>query len=349
MSKLRPTLWRTCRVIASETRLRLLWHIFEGEGLSVGEMGRGSGISEENASIQLRALNARGLITPHQKKNRIVYYAEANHEVEHAEELLRVLCVCCENKISFEKIIRWTTAFTHVRRIELVHLLEESNRTFVELLHVSGMSRASLFLHLNKLEARHFVVFRRGLYRLTSPKNLLGASLLKMALSSGVKRAERDLPIQKIISGGQTGADRAALDVARVCDIPHGGWCPKGRRAEDGPIADGYHLQELDSASYPKRTRANVQEADLTLIFSHGPLSGGSLLTRRVASTLKKPCVHIDLSLPAGDSELGDAIYSMTPSAFDSKGIVVNVAGPRASNDPEIYRAVYEQMLRLLF
>jgi len=79
--------------------------------------------------------------------------------------------------------------------------------------------------------------------------------------------------LTKIISGGQTGADRAALDAAIDLGIPHGGWIPKGRNAEDGTLPDKYQLQEMPTASYPKRTEQNVIDSDGTLILSHGNLT----------------------------------------------------------------------------
>ncbi len=89
--------------------------------------------------------------------------------------------------------------------------------------------------------------------------------------------------LTKIISGGQTGADRAALDVAIELDIPHGGWIPKGRKTEDGVLPDKYQLQEMPTTSYPKRTEKNVLDSEGTLILSHGRLSGGSSLTIKIA------------------------------------------------------------------
>ena len=82
--------------------------------------------------------------------------------------------------------------------------------------------------------------------------------------------------ISKIISGGQTGADRAALDVAIELGIPHGGWIPKGRKTEAGPLSAKYRLQEMPTSDYPKRTEQNVIDSDGTMIVCHGPLTGGS-------------------------------------------------------------------------
>src|SRR4030042_3461464 len=95
--------------------------------------------------------------------------------------------------------------------------------------------------------------------------------------------------IERIISGGQTGVDRAALDVAFELDIPCGGWCPKGRKAEEGPIDTRYPLQETVSVRYPIRTERNVRESDGTLILTWGKPSGGTALTIKFAQKNKKP------------------------------------------------------------
>ena len=98
----------------------------------------------------------------------------------------------------------------------------------------------------------------------------------------------------KIISGGQTGADRAALDVAIELGVPHGGWIPKGRLTEEGSLPAKYQLKEMPTASYPKRTEQNILDSDGTLIVSHGNLAGGSALTRKLAKKHQRPWLHID-------------------------------------------------------
>lgn len=103
------------------------------------------------------------------------------------------------------------------------------------------------------------------------------------------------MPITKIVSGGQTGADRGALEAAIYCDLPHGGWCPKGRKAEDGIIPDKYLLQEIASADYIKRTEANVVDSDATLVFTYGHATGGSMRTLELAKAHGRPCVHVNL------------------------------------------------------
>jgi hypothetical protein len=142
--------------------------------------------------------------------------------------------------------------------------------------------------------------------------------------------------IEKIVSGGQTGADRAALDFALENEIPIGGWVPKGRLAEDGRIPDRYSgLVETESSDPAVRTARNVRDSDATLIVSHGPLEGGSLLTLREAERAAKPVLHLDLDELARDlaaARLRGWLAAVQPS-------VLNVAGPRASRDPHIAAA----------
>ena len=101
--------------------------------------------------------------------------------------------------------------------------------------------------------------------------------------------------IQKIVSGGQTGVDRAGLDVALELGIPCGGWCPKGRRAVDGIISAKYPLQETDLPVYAERTRLNVLDSDGTLVLNHGELSGGSKFTADIAETGVNPYLVVAL------------------------------------------------------
>jgi Circularly permutated YpsA SLOG family len=139
--------------------------------------------------------------------------------------------------------------------------------------------------------------------------------------------------ITKIISGGQTGADQAALDFAIKHGIPHGGWIPKDRKTEDGILPDKYKLDEMPTGSYPKRTEKNILDSDGTLIFSRGKLTGGSALTRKLAKQHEKPWVHVDLD------QMNEAIAAdIITGWIERHGIqVLNVAGPRASKDPGIH------------
>ena len=141
--------------------------------------------------------------------------------------------------------------------------------------------------------------------------------------------------IKKIISGAQTGADRAALDFAINNDIPHGGWVPKGRKAEDGIIPARYTVQEAPTLEYSRRTELNVREADGTLILSHGALTGGSLLTEKLAQKYHKPCLHIDFHQTPEFQATVDIIHWLGAHRVH----VLNVAGSRSSTDPKIYEA----------
>jgi hypothetical protein len=139
--------------------------------------------------------------------------------------------------------------------------------------------------------------------------------------------------IVKIISGGQTGADRAALDAAIRLGVPHGGWIPKGRLAEDGPLPESYSLKETTSAVYAERTEKNVIDADGTLIIARGKLRGGTAYTREMAVKHGRPWLHVDLrQTPAFRAALAIREWIAT-----QRIMVLNVAGPRASKDPRIY------------
>jgi len=141
--------------------------------------------------------------------------------------------------------------------------------------------------------------------------------------------------IEKIISGGQTGADQGALDVAIKLGIPYGGWIPKGRITEDGPLSDKYDLIEMPTSSYPDRTKKNIRESDGTLILSHGRLTGGSEYTKKWAIKYGKPMLHIDL-----DRTLPPYVTAIIHNWISDHDIkVLNVAGPRVSKDSKIYDA----------
>jgi hypothetical protein len=137
--------------------------------------------------------------------------------------------------------------------------------------------------------------------------------------------------LPKIVSGGQTGADRAALDWAIFHDLPHGGWCPKGRKAEDGVLSAQYQLTETSSASYPQRTQWNVRDSDGTVIFTMtSKLSGGSKLTADAATKLGKPWIHI---FPASCYQPERKILTFLA---ENNIKVLNVAGTRGSKEPKV-------------
>jgi hypothetical protein len=148
------------------------------------------------------------------------------------------------------------------------------------------------------------------------------------------------MKLKKIISGGQTGVDRAALDAAISLAIAHGGWCPRGRLAEDGRIPDHYLLEETDSPDYPVRTERNVLDSDATLILYRLQLSGGTLLTLRLAEEHEKPYLAVDLHSPLSFAEIRRWL--------EAHGVqLLNVAGPRESQSAGIGEASRTFILKL--
>jgi hypothetical protein len=151
--------------------------------------------------------------------------------------------------------------------------------------------------------------------------------------------------IKKIISGAQTGADRAALDFAINNDIPHGGWVPRGRKAEDGIIPDHYDVKEAPTSEYSRRTELNVIDSDGTLILTHGELSGGSALTEKLAEKHNKPCLHINLNQKPEFQATVDITHWISTNGI----AVLNVAGSRASHDPKIYASTLSILETVLY
>ena len=140
--------------------------------------------------------------------------------------------------------------------------------------------------------------------------------------------------LKKIISGGQTGADQAALDVAFRLGIPYGGWIPKGRLTEEGRLDSKYKLKEMETTNYNKRTEQNVIDSDGTLIISHGKLTGGSDYTREMALLHHRPWLHIDLNKTGAFQAAGKIKSWIAENEIE----VLNVAGSRSSKDPSIYQ-----------
>lgn len=149
------------------------------------------------------------------------------------------------------------------------------------------------------------------------------------------------MQLQKVISGGQTGVDRAALDAALAATVDVGGWCPKGRRAEDGTIPQRYPLVETPSRKYAQRTAWNVRDSDGTLLITDGSLMGGTALTKKEADRRGKPLLHVQT--PPTES-----ISRIQRWGAGNDVRVLNVAGPRASEVSGIYeaaRALIEELL----
>lgn len=134
----------------------------------------------------------------------------------------------------------------------------------------------------------------------------------------------------RIVSGGQTGADRAGIDWAIARGVPHGGWCPKGRKAEDGPLPGVYQLVETRTANYAERTKLNVRDSDGTVVFTKG-LSPGSRLTINEATRLGRPCLVLD-----PERSINCAVQ-LADFCEKHRILVLNVAGSRASTDPGLY------------
>ncbi len=144
--------------------------------------------------------------------------------------------------------------------------------------------------------------------------------------------------LKKIVSGGQTGADRAALDFAIQYGIPHGGWVPKGRKAEDGPLPRKYRVKETRSANYPERTEQNVIHSDGTVIISHGSLTEGSANTEKMSVKHNRPRLHLDMKRLT----VREASQMLRAWMAENNIEVLNVAGPRKSNNPLIYETTLE-------
>jgi hypothetical protein len=147
----------------------------------------------------------------------------------------------------------------------------------------------------------------------------------------------------RVVSGGQTGVDRAALDAARALGVPCGGWCPRGRKAEDGPIDPLYPLVETPDDDYAQRTEWNVRDSDGTLVLTRGRPRGGTAFTIAVAQRLGRPHLVLDLASDPPPDEARRFV--------EDRGIeVLNVAGPRESQCPGIgeeARRFLEGLLRL--
>jgi hypothetical protein len=155
-----------------------------------------------------------------------------------------------------------------------------------------------------------------------------------------------------IVSGGQTGADRAALDFAVEHGLPHDGWCPRGRRAEDGVIDERYQLRETESARYDARTRRNVQDSDATVVFTIARhAKGGTKLTVRLADEETKPLLHLarDAHPRAGSATAVRADADRLNEFIDTNEVGrLNIAGPRASQEPLVASYVWSVLAAAL-
>ena len=172
--------------------------------------------------------------------------------------------------------------------------------------------------------------------------------------STEKKSSSSTTPLNTIVSGGQTGVDRAALDAAIAVGIKSAGWCPQGRRSEDGQIPACYQLKETASRNYTVRTEWNIRDSDGTLIIAMRTLTGGTRLTWRLAKKLQKPChvVHLresaDAELFSDQNPPTDHCSAVVEWIRENRICVLNVAGPRASSHPEIHAEAQQLITEVL-
>lgn len=147
--------------------------------------------------------------------------------------------------------------------------------------------------------------------------------------------------IKRIVSGGQTGVDRAALDAANKWHIATGGWCPKFRKAEDGTIPEIYPLSETPSVEFDQRTEWNVRDSDGTMLIVRGAIFGGTLFAKTICHQTNKPCCIVDLTAEVQHAEILNWLERNRIS-------VLNIAGPRESHLNGIYEDAKEFVSNLL-
>ena len=154
-----------------------------------------------------------------------------------------------------------------------------------------------------------------------------------------------------IVSGGQTGVDRAALVAAMSFSMSFGGWVPKGRLAEDGVVPEGFYaMKELPEGGYRERTRANVRDSDATLILVYKlPLTGGTALTAETAANLGKPYKVVNLDEPGAQREIYDWMMSLEKFPGIGEAVKMNVAGPRESGAPGIFEKAKTMLTKIFW
>ena len=181
--KSNPSLWNLCRVIASESRLELLHLLVENGELCVSEVQHRSGMSRTNTSNQLKTLYAYGMISFRRKDMNVIYRAEPVFEDSLSAKLLVAIKDCFLQAVPFSELVWAATGFSHGRRIEVVRAIGNAGGSFEVLQEKTGMSRAALFRHLDKLERRGFICHESDTYKLSFPGNVLGKVLLDAVLN----------------------------------------------------------------------------------------------------------------------------------------------------------------------
>jgi DNA-binding transcriptional ArsR family regulator len=182
MKERQPTLWRTCRVLANESRLTLLYLLLDYHELCNRDLANITGLSEPQVSIHLRLLNSRGLIRQHRRKMNLLSSPQANLEIEAADLLMRALTECHSRAIPVQNLFRQVTAFTHARRIELVQHIPPTGIQKEVLSETTGIALSSVNRHLKKLKARNFVTDNKRIVSTTIPNDPLSKTLLQLVV-----------------------------------------------------------------------------------------------------------------------------------------------------------------------
>lgn len=178
---LQPTLWRTCRCLANLKRLKILQELLIRPNAPVSQVARNLGMSESAASFSLRALNARGLLSAHRVGKYVFYIVEANLSIPGCFELVAVLRqVFYGEENAAGLIFRQATAFTHPRRLEIVHALRKRPLSVRELCEFTGISRPAMMRHLRKLKGRGFIASRGGKFLLCTPADRFSKALIRL-------------------------------------------------------------------------------------------------------------------------------------------------------------------------
>jgi DNA-binding transcriptional ArsR family regulator len=182
-SKSKPWLWSLCRALAYENRLSVIQVLVESGEMCVSDVQSRIGMSRPNASNQLKILRERGLIAFRRESMQVFYFAKPPVPADHPViSVMNALKGCFKKQITLPELVNTATAFTHGRRIELVQGIEQTGAQAAELMKSSGMSKAALFRHLDKLERRDMICRNGTAWRLCPPRNPLAGALLAEAL-----------------------------------------------------------------------------------------------------------------------------------------------------------------------
>ncbi|MSU56772.1 MAG: metalloregulator ArsR/SmtB family transcription factor [Pedosphaera sp.] len=178
---LQPTLWRTCRVLANQTRLKILALLARSQWLTVSAVAENLDLTLAVASQSLRALESRGLLSVRRDGRRVLYGFNRTSESAANPLAAQLRTALHRGSVSAAMIFRLATAFTHPRRVEIVRLLQTEPRTVLQMQVATGISYPAMIRHLHKLESRGFVAQRDGNFVAVEPLESLGRVLGRMA------------------------------------------------------------------------------------------------------------------------------------------------------------------------